>query len=466
MVRLAILLAALALATTGSAQAHAVPLRIEPAARVNLAAAPGAVVVTFDSPVHVGPRNAAVRDNGVDVLGGKPRIASGNRLVLPLRPGLGRGAYSVRWSIVSDDGHEEEGVIAFGVGTTGAPVAVLTTHGSATWQRVLMRALFVLGVLGAAGAAFYSIAVLGGVLPRRQAHLLFAFFLLAFAGADALLHVTSAGGTRFGRFMIVATVAAGVGAAAAALAPLRSALRFVVWGAAAVLFLCPTFAGHALDADQPALIAPAADLLHVGGAAVWLGGLASLAVARTGTAQRFAHYALPAVMVVALAGAARALTELGAFSQVWTTSYGRALALKTAIFAIVLGLVWLGRRRFLRVEVLLLTALAVSVAALTDLRPGRVRAVPAAAATAASRKPQASHCYSARSAATSPPSRERRSSRSTTSTKHGASSKAARPACVSRGPREERRRRRAVAIVPATPTALPSAKERSLERRL
>jgi methionine-rich copper-binding protein CopC/putative copper export protein len=368
----ALVAAVLLLATADNASAHAVPLHIEPPPGATLATVPSAVYVTFDSPVRVGPRNAAVRNDGVDVLAGKPRVMSGDRLVIPLRPALDSGSYSVRWSVVSDDGHEEEGVIVFGIGT-GAKPAVLTTRGYVTWQRVIMRTLLLLGVLGAAGAAFFSVAVLGGALPKRQAHLLFAFFLLAFAGADALIHATSTGGTRFERFMIVATVASGIGAAAAALAPLEGRLRFVVWGAAAVLFVCPTLAGHALDADQPAVIAPAADLLHLGGAAVWLGGVASLVLARTGTVQRFAQFALPAVAVVALGGAARALTELSSVSQVWTTGYGRALVIKTAIFAALLTLAWLGRRGLLVVQLALLAGLAVTVGALTDLRPGRAR---------------------------------------------------------------------------------------------
>src|SRR5205085_6779448 len=140
-----------------------------------------------------------------------------------------------------------------------------------------------------------------------------------------------------------------------------------VWAAAAVLFVYPTFAGHALDAGQPAVIAPAADLLHLGGAAVWLGGVASLALARTGSVQRFAQFALPAVALVALGGAARALTELSSLSQVWTTSYGRALVVKTTVFAALLALAWLARRRLLLVQLALLAVVAVTVGALTDL---------------------------------------------------------------------------------------------------
>jgi len=168
-----------------------------------------------------------------------------------------------------------------------------------------------------------------------------------------------------------------IGAAAAALAPLEDRLRHVVWPAAGVLLLCPTLAGHSLDSGQPAVIAPAADLLHIGAAAVWVGGVASLALARTGTVQRFAQFALPAVAVVALGGAARALTELSSVSQLWTTGYGRTLVVKTAIFVVLLVLVWLSRRRLLLAQLALLAVLAVGVAALTDLRPGRSRAAVA-----------------------------------------------------------------------------------------
>ena len=112
----ALVAAVLVLATASPAHAHAVPLHIEPPPGATLATAPSAVYVTFDSPVRVGPRNAAVRNDGVDVLAGKPRVTSGDRLVIPLRHALDSGSYSVRWSVVSDDGHEEEGVIAFGIG--------------------------------------------------------------------------------------------------------------------------------------------------------------------------------------------------------------------------------------------------------------------------------------------------------------------------------------------------------------
>jgi copper transport protein len=352
--------------------------------------------VTFDSAIRVGTRNAAVRNaDGVDVLAGRPRISRARTLVVPLQPGLRGGAYTVRWSIVSDDGHEEEGVIAFAVGRgSGPPVAALATRGFVTWQRLLMRTLFFLGVLATAGAAFFAGAVLRPLglereLRRRQTDILFFGFLLALSGSEALIQTSSAGGTRFEHFVEVAAGSSAVGALAAGLTPRFPRLRLLAWAAAALLFVCPTLSGHALDAGQPRVLAPLVDLAHLGAASVWLGGLASLVFAvghageeaRIRAGRRFSAIALGAVAVVIASGPVRALTELSAVDQLWSTGYGRALLVKTAILTALVGLGWRSRsavltafahwRRLFVAELLLLTAVVVAVGTLTDLPPGR-----------------------------------------------------------------------------------------------
>jgi copper transport protein len=379
-----LLVAAAALAWAPGAFAHAIPVASSPANGSVLASAPREARVTFDSPVRVAPGNAAIRNDGTNVLAGVPRIAGSRAIVLPLRAHLGPGDYSVRWSIVSEDGHEQQGVIAFAIGAgSPPPTPALTVHGFETWQRVLMRTAFFLGALGSVGATFFSLVVLRAwELPRRQAHLLFVTLLLAFVGAEALSHTAGAAGTRFERVMIVAAVTAGVGGAAAALAPRVPRLRYLAWAASAVLFPCPTLAGHALDPDQPRLVAPIADLVHLGGAAIWIGGVAALAVTpvpgRADAARRFAGYAVPAVVLVAAGGLARALTELSSVSQLWTTAYGRVLLVKSALFLAALLAGWIARRRLesraLAAELVVLTILVVAVGTLTDVKPGRERA--------------------------------------------------------------------------------------------
>jgi putative copper export protein len=97
----------------------------------------------------------------------------------------------------------------------------------------------------------------------------------------------------------------------------------------------------------------------------------------------FSKLALASVLVLAATGAARALAELSAVSQLWSTGYGRAILVKTALFAVLLGLGWMSRSRVLAngvagrlrnlviVELVLALGVVVAVAVLTSLRPGR-----------------------------------------------------------------------------------------------
>jgi copper transport protein len=389
--------ATLALASAQPAWAHATFLRSSPANGRVLDVAPRQVRVLFTDDVRVGPRNAAIQNDGGSILDGRPRVVGGKTLVLPLRK-LQDGDYSVRWSIVSDDGHEEEGVLAFAVGTgRSPPVAALGSRGEVTWQRVLSRTLFFLGILGAAGATAFALFVLRPLklleaLHAPQAHILFFSFLAAFLGSDALIHGGAAEGTRFQHVVEAAAAVAAVGGAAAALAPAYRRLRYVAWSCGCAVLLAPTLSGHALDDDQPRVIAPLADLVHTGAAALWFGGLLSLAFAlprasedgRNRAVRRFSALALGAVVAIGIAGVVRAVTELSAVHELWSTSYGRAILVKTAIFAPLLALGWLNRvallsafarlRRSVLVELTLLAGIAVAVGVLTDLPPGRVAA--------------------------------------------------------------------------------------------
>src|SRR5438105_333811 len=118
---LAVVVAALAL--PAAAVAHANLVRLEPADGAVLSKSPAAVRVLFDDAVRPGPGSAAIRNGGGSVLARRPYVARGNprELVVPLRQGLPHGDYSVRWSVVSDDGHNERGVTAFAIGAGAAP---------------------------------------------------------------------------------------------------------------------------------------------------------------------------------------------------------------------------------------------------------------------------------------------------------------------------------------------------------
>ena len=262
-----------------------------PADGAVLASSPHAVRVVFDDVVRVGSGNAAVANaTGTSVIAGEP-TADLDVLTIPLRPGLPRGAYSVRWSIVSNDGHLERGVLAFAVGIgEPRPHSVLGATVPLTWSDIVLRSLYYLGLLAAGGIVLFALVVrgiVGRALERPVAQVVFFGLLAVFVGGSGIVH-TAAPGTRYVLVVKVALVVALVGGAAAALAPARRLLLWPAGAAALALLAAPTLAGHALDPSQPRSLSVPADLLHIVSAAAWVGVLVGFAVVfpRSGPAER------------------------------------------------------------------------------------------------------------------------------------------------------------------------------------
>jgi copper transport protein len=394
--RIALLLGVLlsGLALPEAAWAHARLLRTVPADGTVLGKAPTQVRVVFADNVRPSSGIRAIRNGGGSVLDGKPRVVGGRVLVLPLRPGLADGDYTVLWRVLSDDGHTVAGVLAFGVGAGRAPPqAALSAHNGPSVQDVVSRLLFFAGLLTAVGAACFRFAV--GPVPVR---LMLGAFLLVLVGASGMAHDVSLS-TRFGTVMAVAAVISGIGAVLAAVAPVYPRLEPLAFGAGLLLLPLPTLGGHALDRGRP-LLEPAVDFLHVAAASFWLGGLVALGLALTSQGdsapmlRRFSNAALVSVGVLAATGVLRAFAELRSLNQVWSTGYGQLLIVKSALLVALVMIGWLNRyrliprlsldglRRSVAVELALFAGLVAAVALLTDLRPGRDRVARAAVAEA------------------------------------------------------------------------------------
>jgi copper transport protein len=382
-----------ALVLPASGWAHATLVRAVPADGTVLAAPPASVRLVLDDDVRVGSGIKAIRNGGESVLAGKAHVVGGRTLVVPLRGGLADGDYTVLWRVVSDDGHTIAGVVAFGVGAGRAPpTAALSVGNGPGAKDVVSRWLLFAGLLTAVGAAFFRFAV--GPVPVR---LLLGAFLIVFLGVSGLLHDVSLG-SRFGGVMAAVAIVAAAGALLAAIAPVYPVLEPVAFLAAFVVLPGPSIAGHALDRGQSP-IEVVADVAHVAAASVWLGGLVALGLAlRAGdrglVLRRFSNIAIVSVAILGITGVVRALSELSAVSQLWTTGYGRALIVKTGLLAGLVAIGWVNRyrlvprnsvaglRRNVAAELVLLGGLIVAVALLTDLRPGRDRVAVAAVSTA------------------------------------------------------------------------------------
>jgi copper transport protein len=381
-----------------SALAHANVVSTTPRDGDTVSRAPREVRVLFDDPVSVGPGNAVVARDRTSVLAGAPRLErAGRELVLPLQP-LVNGDYSARWRIVSDDGHLESGVLAFRVGPAqagaAAPRSVLVAEaGRPSVEDVFARLLFLGGILLAGGAALFRLLVTRAD-ARSWATTVTVALVSAVLGGVSLLNTSHAASTRFGYVTKAAVIVAGAGAIAAAFAPMYPRLVPAAMAASLALLAAPTLAGHAFRPTDDRPLSVAADFLHVAAAAFWIGGLLQLALVlwsrEDGRAPaRFSRLALPAVLVIAASGAGRAVVELTSFSQVWSTGYGRTIVVKTALFAVLIGLAWISRSRLgsaarllrsVSGEIAVLALVVGAVAVLTALRPGRdVGAQPAPA---------------------------------------------------------------------------------------
>ena len=330
---------------------------------------------------------------------------------MPLQQGLPAGDYTVRWGIVSTDGHLIAGVYAFGVGT-GGPVPQAESQDAPTdWPFLIARFFYFAGLLTLVGGVVYRVAAyqpataavsgeprrLMGLRERHRANQVLALSaVLVLAGGwvaltrqgaqvagvsfwEAFDHrgpVASAlDATRFGRqfgrgidvtavfTILVALAYATVGVSRRLTAVL--AVPAAIAGAWALA--APGISGHAGDPGRGPLVI-GLDALHVAAAAIWIGGLVQLAVvtphATRGLAQplrdatrariagRFSRMAVAAVAVLAVTGGLRALWELSSVSQIWTTSYGRTLLAKTLLLLMTLAVASRSRRFLGRFQML------------------------------------------------------------------------------------------------------------------
>ncbi|MFI1615641.1 copper resistance protein CopC [Streptomyces lydicus] len=109
-------------------------------------------------------------------------------------------------------------------------------------------------------------------------------------------------------------------------------------------------AEHASTGLQPAVAMPV-DVLHLLAVAAWLGGLATLLVSlywgppveRTAV-RRFSRIAFGSVVVLAATGVYQSWRQVGTWSALTGTAYGRLLLLKVGLVAVLIGIAWVSRR--------------------------------------------------------------------------------------------------------------------------
>ncbi|MDQ0601245.1 copper transport protein [Streptomyces canus] len=376
-VLLLLLLAPVLLATP--AAAHTELVRSTPADGAELKRAPERLTLVFDEPV-------ALDDVRVVTVDGNrlPVSRLGKDSVRVALPRSGDGGTAVTWSVVDEeDGHASSGRISFGVavpaaqdrGDEAAPAlspSVRKGLVAARWTGYLSLALFV------GGLAFVALLwPRGAGVPRARALLALAWtggVLSTVASIGLEGAYVSFGGLRDAlrpsSYADVLTTGPGITLAARGLLWVLAAVvlgallqggartsRSPGWrvGALAVsvgLLRATGMSGHNSEGGEPTWGA-LADLLHLLGAALWIGGLAMLTVAvlprrRAGElAEVVPGYSrLAAVAVTAIVGAGLVLAwqVVGSYDGLLHTSYGHLLLVKAAVLAAVLLIAQSSRR--------------------------------------------------------------------------------------------------------------------------
>ena len=172
---IAVAAAALVLAAPASALAHDELVTSTPTAEQSLDTAPDAVTLGYSAELlEIGAAVTVTGDDGTDWAASEPVIA-GASVTVPLREGMPDGAYTVRWRVVSSDGHPISGLIPFTVGEVAAaaptpsPAETATTldeeaqDGEPLLHPALRTTLIALGGAAAALVLF----VVARILIRR-----------------------------------------------------------------------------------------------------------------------------------------------------------------------------------------------------------------------------------------------------------------------------------------------------------
>lgn len=325
-----------------------------------------------------------------------------------LRPNLKDGTYVVSWRVISADSHPVHGGFTFSIGTTSAPAAAGSAAAPAGDKTVgvlfgIARWLAFLGFALLVGPAFLALAGAPKLLRQKRARRVIAagwFTLLL--GTVAALFLQGPYGAGFGLGKVFdgdvlqATMHTRLGTALAwrlvllgaagvlvswlvtrlADAPKRSRLIAGAAGAVLAVGMAVTWAAvdHSGVGDQVALALPV-DVTHLLAMAVWVGGLTALTVAilwqprrkaadaseaETGSGaaaeslseddaldaiRRFSPVAFTAVIVLAASGFYQGWRQVRTWDALTTTDYGRLLLIKVSLFAVMVALGFLARRR-------------------------------------------------------------------------------------------------------------------------
>ena len=389
----------LALLVARPALAHANLVRSTPAAGATLDASPPSIEMEFTEDLDPSFSRIQLFDSQNQLIEKGPgEVTPANTKIMRLIiPDLAKGSYTAIWRVRSSaDGHITQGSLPFGVGVAASAGSLIPAPGApdpATLTPApadtLARWLNYLAAMLALGAAPFAVLVWRPAFRRWQANddtrlaadaamtrvlrrLLFAgsiafllsnlFFLLTQAATAAEVPLLAAIGAP-----VVQLLRGSAGLLWLARLALVLQLVVLAWrlplagsGPARLWWVSLVIGGVVLftfsllshaAASAQALVAVPLDWLHLAAMVVWLGGLPGLLAAVLAARRaperalplnllipRFTRVALPCVVALTLTGVYQYYLHIQQLDLLAATTYGRALVVKVAVFAILVAL--------------------------------------------------------------------------------------------------------------------------------
>ena len=362
----------------GGAWAHATLIQSTPGIRERLNASPAFVRLRFDQSVKALPNAIKVYTTKGRLVSLATRTGADKRVITAQLSKLPRGAYTVRWTAVSADGHVIGGVFTFGVRMRAPPATEAFGASGPTTQEHVVRWLYFLALALLAGGLGFRLLILRGPLRPQTERRFYQVVGLGAVGAIEvgilafLLRAEDALQLPFVRFLYgdLSPIAKGTrfGTAFVAMTlgfALVSALVFLAWLTDRVWPLWPAFilalgfasglslSGHSAADAGSSWLSELADWAHLAAASLWVGGLIQLAFVvwplepelRRRAFLGFSRLATGLIVVILSAGIYLSVLRLPQLDDLWGERYGQVLLVKLALVS--LALLWGAAHHFL-----------------------------------------------------------------------------------------------------------------------
>ncbi|MGW1890379.1 copper resistance CopC/CopD family protein [Streptomyces sp. NPDC002004] len=396
------------IAGAAPASAHAALTASDPRQGAVVDRAPVQVQLTFSEKVAMSDGSVRVLDPaGKRVDTRKVTELGGTTYGVGLRRGLSDGTFTVAYQVVSADSHPVNGAFTFSVGAPSKTRVTLPDQaagggvvgGFYGFARYVAYAGFILLVGGAAfvlacwprGAGVRPVQrlVVSGWVALTAATLAMLLMRGSYTGSGKVADIvdlsllgqvlqTKTGAALVSRLLLLAAAALfiavlfgayarrdgdegpvgaeGAESAESAESTLASkkdlAFGLAIGGTVVSAGLAATWAlaEHASVGLQAGLAMPV-DVLHLLAVAAWLGGLAALLVSlyrapsiEASAVRRFSRVAFGAVVTLTATGIYQSWRQLGSWSALTDTTYGRLLLVKVGLVAVLVGIAWTSRR--------------------------------------------------------------------------------------------------------------------------